>query len=160
MDDLYDGVIYGDVEQQRFMDKPNLRMLVSRIREQVVSEFSFSLISPSRCIWKWVNDHNGVFMVHPHAHLLCWFFFLSVKLLISIQCIWNVLESVQGDKQLFFYSLISVVWCFSLWWLHAQFQKFAATDLLWWRGLARIMEDKGYIREGEDRVYSRIDIPF
>ena len=50
MDDLYDGVIYGDVEQQRFMDKPNLRMLVSRIREQVVSEFSFSLISPSRCI--------------------------------------------------------------------------------------------------------------
>lgn len=75
VDDLYDGVIYGDVEQQRFMDKPNLRMLVSRIREQVVSEFSFSLISPSRCIRKWVNDHNGVFMVYPHAHLLCWFFF-------------------------------------------------------------------------------------
>lgn len=73
VDDLYDGVIYGDVEQQRFMDKPNLRMLVSRIRE--------------------------------------------------------------------------------------QFQKFAATDLLWWRGLARIMEDKGYIREGDDRIHVQIKFP-
>ena len=46
MDDSYDDVSNGDVEQQRFMDKPNLRMLVSRIREQVVSELCFSLISP------------------------------------------------------------------------------------------------------------------
>ncbi|RVW31612.1 ATP-dependent DNA helicase Q-like SIM [Vitis vinifera] len=73
VDDLYDDVIYGDVEQQRFMDKLNLRMLVSRIRE--------------------------------------------------------------------------------------QFQKFAAIDLLWWRGLARIMEDKGYIREGDDRIHVQIKFP-
>lgn len=40
------------------------------------------------------------------------------------------------------------------WWPHMQSQKYLATDLLWWRGLARIMENKGYIREGDDRVCS------
>lgn len=41
MDDPYDDVICGDVVRQRFMDKPNLRMIVSRIREQVVSGLDF-----------------------------------------------------------------------------------------------------------------------
>ena len=46
VDDSYDDVSNGDVEQQRFMGKPNLRMIFSRIREQVISEFSFFPISP------------------------------------------------------------------------------------------------------------------
>lgn len=36
---------------------------------------------------------------------------------------------------------------------HTQFQKFLTTDILWWRGLTRILEAKGYIREGDDKVY-------
>lgn len=36
---------------------------------------------------------------------------------------------------------------------HMQFQKFLTTDILWWRGLTRILEAKGYIREGDDKVY-------
>ena len=35
---------------------------------------------------------------------------------------------------------------------HFQSRKFMATDLLWWRGLARIMEMKGLIIEGDDKV--------
>lgn len=30
-----------------------------------------------------------------------------------------------------------------------------ATDLLWWRGLARIMENKGYIKEGDGKVINQ-----
>ena len=33
-----------------------------------------------------------------------------------------------------------------------QHQEFTLSDLLWWRGLARILEDKGFIREGDDKV--------
>lgn len=33
-----------------------------------------------------------------------------------------------------------------------QVQKFLTTDILWWRGLARILEVKEYIREGDDKV--------
>lgn len=35
---------------------------------------------------------------------------------------------------------------------YLQSQKFFTTDLLWWRGLARVMEQKGYIREGDYKV--------
>ena len=28
-----------------------------------------------------------------------------------------------------------------------------ATDRLWWQGLARIMEGKGLLREGDDKVF-------
>ncbi|KAL5786819.1 hypothetical protein ACOSQ2_009211 [Xanthoceras sorbifolium] len=40
-----------------------------------------------------------------------------------------------------------------------QSQKFLATDLIWWRGLARIMENKGYIREGDEKVHVQIKFP-
>jgi len=33
-----------------------------------------------------------------------------------------------------------------------QFQKFLASDVLWWRGFSRILEDKGFIREADDMV--------
>lgn len=33
-----------------------------------------------------------------------------------------------------------------------QYKKFWTTDQLWWQGLARIMEGKGYIREGDEKV--------
>lgn len=61
-----------------------------------------------------------------------------------------LLNQFKLTKQLFSYSQSS---CLPLYDLCAQFQKFAATDVIWWRGLARIMEDKGYIREGDDKVY-------
>lgn len=35
---------------------------------------------------------------------------------------------------------------------HMQFPEYAATDQLWWRGLSRILEEKGFIREGNDTV--------
>ncbi|KAL6961502.1 3-hydroxyacyl-[acyl-carrier-protein] dehydratase, partial [Sarracenia purpurea var. burkii] len=34
--------------------------------------------------------------------------------------------------------------------LMVEFQDFVASDRLWWRGLARILEDKGFIREVDD----------
>ncbi|XVF57499.1 hypothetical protein PTKIN_Ptkin06aG0210200 [Pterospermum kingtungense] len=43
--------------------------------------------------------------------------------------------------------------------IREQCQKFTATDLLWWKGLARIMEAKGYIREGDDKVHVQIKFP-
>lgn len=33
-----------------------------------------------------------------------------------------------------------------------QVRKYAATGFLWWRGLSRILEDKGLIREGTNMV--------
>ncbi|PON81702.1 DNA helicase, ATP-dependent [Trema orientale] len=43
--------------------------------------------------------------------------------------------------------------------IRVQSQKFIATDLLWWQGLARIMEGKGLIREGDDKNHVQITIP-
>ncbi|KAG7968498.1 hypothetical protein I3843_08G158100 [Carya illinoinensis] len=43
--------------------------------------------------------------------------------------------------------------------IREQSQKFVATDLLWWRGLARIMEDKGYIREADKKIRVQIQFP-
>ncbi|KAM3704815.1 hypothetical protein ACJW31_03G034300 [Castanea mollissima] len=38
-------------------------------------------------------------------------------------------------------------------------QKFVTTDLLWWRGLARILEGKGYIQEADDKIHVQIKFP-
>ncbi|XP_021283335.1 ATP-dependent DNA helicase Q-like SIM [Herrania umbratica] len=43
--------------------------------------------------------------------------------------------------------------------IREQSQKFIATDLLWWKGLARIMEAKGYIREGDHKIHVQIKFP-
>ncbi|XP_041022267.1 ATP-dependent DNA helicase Q-like SIM isoform X2 [Juglans microcarpa x Juglans regia] len=43
--------------------------------------------------------------------------------------------------------------------IREQSQKFVATDLLWWRGLARIMEDKGYIQEADEKIHVQIQFP-
>ncbi|OMP03312.1 hypothetical protein COLO4_10505 [Corchorus olitorius] len=43
--------------------------------------------------------------------------------------------------------------------IREQSQKFLATDLLWWKGLARIMEAKGYIKEGDDKIHVQIKFP-
>lgn len=40
-----------------------------------------------------------------------------------------------------------------------QYQKFWTTDQLWWQGLARIMEGKGYIREGDEKSHVQIKCP-
>ncbi|KAJ0960146.1 hypothetical protein J5N97_002065 [Dioscorea zingiberensis] len=40
-----------------------------------------------------------------------------------------------------------------------QFHKYSASDRLWWQGLARILEDKGYIREGDGLVHVCIKYP-
>ncbi|KAJ6305917.1 hypothetical protein OIU78_021282 [Salix suchowensis] len=40
-----------------------------------------------------------------------------------------------------------------------QSQKFCTTDQLWWQGLARIMEGKGYIREGDEKSHVQIRFP-
>ncbi|KAF7805099.1 ATP-dependent DNA helicase Q-like SIM [Senna tora] len=40
--------------------------------------------------------------------------------------------------------------------IREQSQKFFTTDMLWWRGLARVMELKGYIREGDDKNHVQI----
>ncbi|XP_037490998.1 ATP-dependent DNA helicase Q-like SIM isoform X3 [Jatropha curcas] len=43
--------------------------------------------------------------------------------------------------------------------LREQSQKFWAKDQLWWRGLARVLEDKGYIRESNDKIHVQINFP-
>ncbi|KAL3843948.1 hypothetical protein ACJIZ3_001351 [Penstemon smallii] len=42
--------------------------------------------------------------------------------------------------------------------IREQNQTFAASDLIWWRGLARILQDRGFIREGDDM--SRVQLRF
>ncbi|KAJ4967890.1 hypothetical protein NE237_014591 [Protea cynaroides] len=43
--------------------------------------------------------------------------------------------------------------------IREQSHKFAASDQLWWRGLARILEDKGYIKEGDGMIRVCIKFP-
>ncbi|XP_043711245.1 ATP-dependent DNA helicase Q-like SIM [Telopea speciosissima] len=43
--------------------------------------------------------------------------------------------------------------------IREQCHKFAASDQLWWRGLARILEDKGYIKEGDGLTRVCIKFP-
>lgn len=43
--------------------------------------------------------------------------------------------------------------------IREQSQKFMATDALWWQGLARIMEGKGFIREVDDKAHVQLKFP-
>lgn len=43
--------------------------------------------------------------------------------------------------------------------IREKFQTYAASDLLWWQGLARILEERGYIREGTDMLHVQIKFP-
>ncbi|WCJ43113.1 ATP-dependent DNA helicase Q-like SIM [Euphorbia peplus] len=43
--------------------------------------------------------------------------------------------------------------------LREQSQKFSVKDQLWWRGLARVLEVKGYIREGDNKNHVQIKYP-
>ncbi|XP_073106330.1 ATP-dependent DNA helicase Q-like SIM isoform X3 [Elaeis guineensis] len=43
--------------------------------------------------------------------------------------------------------------------IREQFHKFAASDQLWWRGLARILENVGYVREGDTLPHVCIRYP-
>ncbi|XP_031378004.1 ATP-dependent DNA helicase Q-like SIM isoform X2 [Punica granatum] len=43
--------------------------------------------------------------------------------------------------------------------IREQTPKFMATDMLWWRGLARIVENKGYVKEGDNKVHVQIKYP-
>ncbi|KAK4273443.1 hypothetical protein QN277_021845 [Acacia crassicarpa] len=43
--------------------------------------------------------------------------------------------------------------------IREQSQKFLTTEMLWWRGLARVMEQKGYIREGDCKSHVQIKYP-
>ncbi|KAI7746912.1 hypothetical protein M8C21_008504 [Ambrosia artemisiifolia] len=43
--------------------------------------------------------------------------------------------------------------------IQEQNQQLATTDLLWWRGLVRILEDKGFLREGDDKAHVQIKYP-
>ncbi|KAK8589271.1 hypothetical protein V6N12_023673 [Hibiscus sabdariffa] len=43
--------------------------------------------------------------------------------------------------------------------IREQSQNFVTTELLWWKGLARIMEAKGFIREGDDKIHVQIKFP-
>ncbi|XP_010259656.1 PREDICTED: ATP-dependent DNA helicase Q-like SIM isoform X2 [Nelumbo nucifera] len=43
--------------------------------------------------------------------------------------------------------------------IREQYHKFAASDRLWWQGLARILEDRGYIKEGDGMTRVCIKFP-
>ncbi|KAK9076927.1 hypothetical protein SSX86_005262 [Deinandra increscens subsp. villosa] len=43
--------------------------------------------------------------------------------------------------------------------IREQNLQLATTDLLWWRGLVRILEDKGLLREGDDKAHVQIKYP-
>ncbi|KAG8390992.1 hypothetical protein BUALT_Bualt01G0141700 [Buddleja alternifolia] len=43
--------------------------------------------------------------------------------------------------------------------IREQNPTFAVTDFIWWRGLARILEDRGFIRDGDDKSHVQIQCP-
>ncbi|XP_054801926.1 ATP-dependent DNA helicase Q-like SIM [Prosopis cineraria] len=43
--------------------------------------------------------------------------------------------------------------------IREQSQNFLVTDMFWWRGLARVMERQGYIREGDEKSHVQIRYP-
>ncbi|GAA0168883.1 DNA helicase [Lithospermum erythrorhizon] len=43
--------------------------------------------------------------------------------------------------------------------IREQYAEFAESDLVWWRGLSRILENKGFIREGDDKMYVQVKFP-
>ncbi|XP_030476957.1 ATP-dependent DNA helicase Q-like SIM isoform X1 [Syzygium oleosum] len=43
--------------------------------------------------------------------------------------------------------------------IREQSPKHMATDMLWWQGLARVMESKGYIQEGDEKAHVQIKYP-
>lgn len=43
--------------------------------------------------------------------------------------------------------------------IREQHQEFISSDLLWWRGLARVLEDKGFIKDGDDKAHVQIKFP-
>ncbi|XP_076952737.1 ATP-dependent DNA helicase Q-like SIM [Bidens hawaiensis] len=43
--------------------------------------------------------------------------------------------------------------------IREQDQRFSSTDLLWWRGLVRILEDRGLLREGDNKAHVQIKYP-
>ncbi|KAM3378102.1 ATP-dependent DNA helicase Q-like SIM isoform X1 [Capsicum galapagoense] len=43
--------------------------------------------------------------------------------------------------------------------IREQYQQFSTSDLLWWRGLARLLEVKGFVREGDDLTHVQIKYP-
>ncbi|CAN0914182.1 ATP-dependent DNA helicase Q-like SIM [Linum grandiflorum] len=43
--------------------------------------------------------------------------------------------------------------------IREQVPKFSTTDQLWWRGLARILEQKGFIKESDSKVHVQIKYP-
>ncbi|KAK9136923.1 hypothetical protein Sjap_007517 [Stephania japonica] len=43
--------------------------------------------------------------------------------------------------------------------IREEFPRFASSDRLWWQGLARILEDKGYLREGHNVRHVCIKFP-
>ncbi|XP_059313161.1 ATP-dependent DNA helicase Q-like SIM [Lycium ferocissimum] len=43
--------------------------------------------------------------------------------------------------------------------IREQYQQFSASDILWWKGLARLLEVKGFIREGDDMTRVQIKYP-
>nr|XP_027107724.1 ATP-dependent DNA helicase Q-like SIM isoform X4 [Coffea arabica] len=40
-----------------------------------------------------------------------------------------------------------------------QHHEFISSDLLWWQGLARVLEDKGFIKDGDDKAHVQIKFP-
>ncbi|XP_039155107.1 ATP-dependent DNA helicase Q-like SIM [Eucalyptus grandis] len=43
--------------------------------------------------------------------------------------------------------------------IREQSPKYMAIDMLWWQGLARVMESKGYIKEGDEKAHVQIKYP-
>ncbi|KAG9444777.1 hypothetical protein H6P81_016117 [Aristolochia fimbriata] len=43
--------------------------------------------------------------------------------------------------------------------IREQYKEFATTDRLWWQGLARILEERGYIREGGEMIQVSMKYP-
>nr|XP_043630656.1 ATP-dependent DNA helicase Q-like SIM [Erigeron canadensis]XP_043630657.1 ATP-dependent DNA helicase Q-like SIM [Erigeron canadensis]XP_043630658.1 ATP-dependent DNA helicase Q-like SIM [Erigeron canadensis] len=43
--------------------------------------------------------------------------------------------------------------------IREQSQQLATTDLLWWQGLVRVLEDKAFLREGDNQTHVQIKFP-
>jgi hypothetical protein len=78
-DGLYNDTMCIDIKRRRPMEMPNLRVLVSKIREQVINKLSLSLsLSVCVCVETYVSD----FLIWCIRHFsqiiaICFFFFIS-----------------------------------------------------------------------------------
>jgi len=83
-DGLYNDTMCIDIKRRRPMEMPNLRVLVSKIREQVINKLSLSL---SLCVCVCVETYVSDFLTN-YCYLLLLFHLLTMY---SLKNLWQLI---------------------------------------------------------------------